>query len=107
MDDFLDDILDAMDEVDETAGVKFQIGRDQVLCNWTGAEEGLELTIRGGQVEKLRGTLVVSRRRLKERPQLLSIITGPDQIRYRIARATPDGASWTLLLTDPNGNGNR
>ena len=106
MSDFLDDILDAMDEVDDETGEPFVIGRDTVIGNFTGALEGLVLTVTGGQSENVKGTLVISRRRLPRRPVLMSIITSADEAktRYRIADLLPDGAAWTLTLTAPNGN---
>ena len=104
MSDFLADILDAMDEVDEATGEPFVFGNQTILGNFTGALQGLVLTVTGGQSENVKGTLVVSRRRLPKRPALMSLITDPHGTRYRIADLLADGAAWTLTLTAPNGN---
>lgn len=84
----------------------FRIGTVFVEGIFTGGDESVTLTTSGGQQEKFRGTLVVSRLRYPARPVLMSIIVEPDGTRARIAGLTSDNASWTLTLTTPNARRN-
>ncbi len=87
-----------------TVGVGlFLISSQPVEGNFASGDESVLLTTTGGQQEKFRGTLVVSRIRYPAKPELMSIILGPDQTRYRITGLNSDSASWTLTLTAPNG----
>ncbi len=80
----------------------FLIGSEKVEGNFASGDESLLLTVNGANQEKFRGTLVLSRIRYPAKPALMSIITGPDGTRYRIAGSNSDSASWTLTLTAPN-----
>lgn len=85
-----------------TSPGKFMVGGASVDGNFAGGDESLLLTTTGGQQEKFRGTLVISRLRFPVKPVLMSIITLPDGTRARIAGLNSDSASWTLSLTTPN-----
>lgn len=95
-----------MDEVNELAGEPFIIATATVIGDFTGTDESVKLTVSGGQEETFRGTLVLSRRKVPQKPALMSIIEDAHGNRYRIALIHPDAVSWTLSLTAPNARRN-
>ena len=93
-----------MDEVNAISGEWFVIGGERVRGSFSGGDESIELTTTGGNKERFRGTLVLTRRCLLKEPEIMSIITNGDgSTRYRITVRDSDAVSWTLTLTAPNG----
>ena len=101
--EFWDAIGEGLDECAELSGESFVVGRANVLGDFTGATEDVELTTTGGKRTKLKGTLLISRSRLRDKPANEMIVTGPGGTRYRVHEVESDPVSWTLFLTAPNG----
>ncbi len=91
--------------LDDDAGETFLFAAVPILGNFSGAEEGFELTTEGGKKYLLRGTLMIARWRLLLKPAVGLVITGPGQGKYRIHNVASDAASWTLTLSSPNHGG--